>query len=133
MPRHNHNTQYKRQTRPAAAITRRSSHLPPCGVHTAGHKSDTKMFRILLILITGIAVGTVARRTPAAKVAEHGIQITVPALLFVFGAAVGADDTIIDNLGRYGWQAAVIAILGIAGSIVAARAAKRILRKGGER
>mgnify|MGYP001521992967 FL=1 len=54
------------------------------------------MFRILLILITGIAVGTVARRTPAAKVAEHGIQITVPALLFVFGAAVGADDTIID-------------------------------------
>ena len=85
------------------------------------------MFRILLILITGIAVGTVARRTPAAKVAEHGIQITVP------GAAVGADDTIIDNLGRYGWQAAVIAILGIAGSIVAARAAKRILGKGGER
>lgn len=91
------------------------------------------MFRILLILITGIAVGTVARRTPAAKVAEHGIQITVPALLFVFGTAVGADDTIIDNLGRYGWQAAVIAILGIAGSIVAARAAKRILGKGGER
>lgn len=91
------------------------------------------MFRILLILITGIAVGTVARRTPAAKVAEHGIQITVPALLFVFGAAVGADDTIIDNLGRYGWQAAVIAILGIAGSIVAARTAKRILGKGGER
>ena len=48
-------------------------------------------------------------------------------------SSMGADDTIIDNLGRYGWQAAVIAILGIAGSIVAARAAKRILGKGGER
>ena len=86
-----------------------------------------------MLPITGLAVGTVFRPPPPAQLTSTSIQITVPALLFVFGAAVGADDTIIDNLGRYGWQAAVIAILGIAGSIVAARAAKRILGKGGER
>lgn len=91
------------------------------------------MFRILFILITGIAVGLATRRTPAAKAAERGIRITVPALLFVFGAAVGADDKLIDNLGRYGWQAAIVALLGIAGSIVAARAARRIIGKGGGR
>lgn len=98
----------------------------------AGHKSD-KYVSHTADSHNGNSGGDSCAPHPAAKVAEHGIQITVPALLFVFGAAVGADDTIIDNLGRYGWQAAVIAILGIAGSIVAARAAKRILGKGGER
>lgn len=107
--------------------------MPPCGVHTAGHKSDRKMFRILFILIAGIAVGLAARRTRLPRAAEHGIRITVPALLFVFGTAVGADDALADNIGRYGWQAAVIALLGIAGSIAAARAAKRIMGKGGGR
>lgn len=91
------------------------------------------MFRILFILIAGIAVGLAARRTRLPRAAERGIRITVPALLFVFGAAMGADDTVIDNMGRYGWQAAVIAMLGIAGSIAAARAAKRIIGKGGGR
>ena len=91
------------------------------------------MFRILFIHIAGIAVGMAARRTRLHRAAERGIRITVPALLFVFGTAAGADDALIDNIGRYGWQAAVIALLGIAGSIAAARVAKRIIGKGGGR
>ena len=78
------------------------------------------MFRILFILIAGIAVGLAARRTRLPRAAERGIRITVPTLLFVFGTAAGADD-------------AVIALLGIAGSIAAARVAKRIIGKGGGR
>ena len=66
-------------------------------------------------------------------VTKWSIQITVCVLLFVFGVSIGSDRNLIDNLYNFGWQAAVIACLGVLGSIVAARVAQRLFfKKGGE-
>ena len=64
---------------------------------------------------------------------KWSIQITVCVLLFVFGVSIGSDRNLVDNFYNFGWQAAVIACLGVLGSIVAARVAQRLFfKKGGE-
>lgn len=88
------------------------------------------MFRILILLVLGVGVGYMLRGHSFVGVTKWSIQITVCALLFVFGVSIGSDRNLIDNLYNFGWQAAVIACLGVLGSIVAARVAQRLfLRK----
>ena len=51
----------------------------------------------------------------------------------MFGVSIGSDRNLVDNFYNFGWQAAVIACLGVLGSIVAARVAQRLFfKKGGE-
>ena len=69
------------------------------------------MFRILILLVLGVGVGYMLRGRSFVGVTKGSIQITV----------------------CVGWQAAVIACLGVLGSIVAARVAQRLFfKKGGE-
>lgn len=92
------------------------------------------MFRILILLAIGIGVGMLLRGRSCAKATKWGIQITVCLLLFVFGISIGSNHDLINNLYRFGWQALVIACLGVAGSIVAAWAAQRLFfKKGGNK
>ena len=37
-------------------------------------------------------------------------------LLFIFGVSIGANHDLISNIGYFGWQAFVIAVLGMIGS-----------------
>jgi len=91
------------------------------------------MFRILILLVLGVGVGYMLRGHSFVGVTKWSIQITVCVLLFVFGVSIGSDRNLIDNLYNFGWQAAVIACLGVLGSIVAARVAQRLFfKKGGE-
>lgn len=91
------------------------------------------MFRILILLAISIGVGILLRGRPCVKATKWGIQATVCLLLFVFGISIGSNRDLIDNLYRFGWQALVIACLGVVGSIVAARAAQRLFfKKGGK-
>lgn len=87
------------------------------------------MFKILMLLTAGIAVGYLLSNTSLPHKAEKGIQITIYAMLFVFGISIGASHELINNLGQFGWKAAVIAVMGILGSLIAARAAQKILNK----
>lgn len=97
------------------------------------HKDCTTMLRILVLLIIGIGVGVLLRGRPCIKATKWSIQITVCLLLFVFGVSIGSNRDLIDNLYNFGWQAMVIACLGVAGSIVAAWVAQRLfLKKGGK-
>lgn len=91
------------------------------------------MLRILILLVIGIGAGILLRGSACVKATKWSIQLTVCLLLFVFGNSIGSNHDLIDNLYRFGWQALVIACLGVAGSIVAARAAQRIFfKKGGK-
>ena len=91
------------------------------------------MLRILILLIIGTGVGYLLRgRCSFSGISKWGIQATVCALLFVFGVSIGSNRSLIDNFFTFGWQAAVIAVLGITGSVVAAIIAQRLLRKGGK-
>ena len=62
------------------------------------------MFTIISIMFVGIGIGYVLRNL---------------LLLFVLGISIGSNSLIINNLGRFGWQAAILATLSILGSMLA--------------
>ena len=74
------------------------------------------MFRIVLLLFAGIGAGYLLRNWSFVARLERGVSLAVWALLFVFGVTIGSNRELIANFGRFGWQAAVIACLGVAGS-----------------
>ena len=53
------------------------------------------------------------------KKVEKSASLTILLLLFVLGVSIGSNRLIVDNLGRFGWQAAVLASLSITGSMLA--------------
>lgn len=79
------------------------------------------MFSIISILLAGIVIGHLLRDRKFLSHIEKSTSLTVFILLFVLGLSVGSNRLIVENLGRFGWQAAVLATLSLAGSIVAAR------------
>lgn len=46
-------------------------------------------------------------------------SLTIFLLLFVLGISIGSNSLIINDLGRFGWQAAILATLSILGSMLA--------------
>lgn len=83
------------------------------------------MFRIVLLLFAGIGAGYLLRNWSFVARLERGVSLTVWALLFVFGVTIGSNRELIVNFGRFGWQAAVIACLGVAGSFAAVFVVRR--------
>lgn len=73
------------------------------------------------------------RRSRIVHKTENGVQITIAALLFVFGTSIGSNRQLIGNLGQHGGQALLIAGLATAGSLLAGWVAQRfIFGKGGQ-
>lgn len=50
----------------------------------------------------------------------------------MLGLSIGSNRLIVENLGRVGWQAAILAVLSLAGSIVAARIVFQLFFEKGE-
>lgn len=90
------------------------------------------MFSIVMTMLAGVLIGHFLRNGKRVEKIEKSMSITIFVLLFVLGLSVGSNNVIIDNLGRFGWQAAVIAILGMGGSIIAARIVFQLFFKKGE-
>jgi uncharacterized membrane protein YbjE (DUF340 family) len=77
---------------------------------------------ILLCLLLGIGLGVLLReRRALIKWSGRATTWSVYLLVFCLGGAVGANRTILDNLGRMGWQAVLICIGGILGSVCLVR------------
>lgn len=85
-----------------------------------------------MTMLAGVLIGHFLRNGKRVEKIEKSTSITIFVLLFVLGLSVGSNNVIIDNLGRFGWQAAVIAILGMGGSIIAARIVFQLFFKKGE-
>ena len=83
-------------------------------------------------MLAGVLIGHFLRNGKRVEKIEKNTSITIFVLLFVLGLSVGSNNVIIDNLGRFGWQAAVIAMLGMGGSIIAARIVFQLFFKKGE-
>lgn len=90
------------------------------------------MFSIVMTMLAGVLIGHFLRNGKRVEKIEKSTSITIFVLLFVLGLSVGSNNVIIDNLGRFGWQAAVIAILGMGGSIIAACIVFQLFFKKGE-
>ena len=92
------------------------------------------MFTIILFLMSGIGIGYLLRGRRVVALAGRSIRFVVLALVFVIGFAAGSRGELLSQFGQFGRQAVVIAALGIAGSLVAAWLAARLLfGKGGAR
>jgi uncharacterized membrane protein YbjE (DUF340 family) len=90
------------------------------------------MFRILIVLLVGIVLGFALRRVPHIHKVETSAHYTICALLFVFGLSLGSNDSLMHNIGFYGLEAVVVALLGMAGSFGAARLFNHLMQKKAE-
>ena len=75
------------------------------------------MFTIISIMFIGIGIGYLMRNVQMLQKVEKSASLTILLLLFVLGVSIGSNRLIVDNLGRFGWQAAVLASLSITGSM----------------
>mgnify|MGYP000757351652 FL=1 len=76
------------------------------------------MFNVIGFMLTGITLGYLFRNLTIFQKTEKTISLTIILLLFVLGISVGSNPTIINNLGKFGWQAAIIALSATCGSIL---------------
>jgi len=92
------------------------------------------MFSIVFTMLAGMLIGHFLRDGKRLEKIEKSTSVTIFVLLFVLGLSVGSNSVITSNLGSFGWQAAILAILGMSGSVIAARVVTRLFfRKGGEK
>lgn len=91
------------------------------------------MFRILSFLLLGLGAGILLRKVEVKPAIEKGIRLTIIALLCIFGISIGSNKTLLNNVVVYGYQAAVLSVLGVIGSILAVYLLSYILikKKGG--
>ena len=69
----------------------------------------------------GIGIGYVLRNWSILQKTEKTISLTIFLLLFILGVSIGSNSLIVNNLGKFGWQAIVLAVSGVLGSPIAAR------------
>ena len=84
------------------------------------------MFTFISIMAVGVLIGYPLRH----KSQVRKIHIVVCLLLFLLGLSIGLNRLIIDNLGYFCGQAAVISSLSILGSMMASLAVYHIFFKG---
>lgn len=77
------------------------------------------MFTIISIMFMGISIGYLLRDLRFLQKVEKSISLTIFLLLFVLGLSIGSNSLIINNIGKFGWQAIVLATLSILGSLLA--------------
>ena len=85
------------------------------------------MFTFISIMAVGVLIGYPLRHKSQVRKITPLIHIVVCLLLFLLGLSIGLNRLIIDNLGYFCGQAAVISSLSILGSMMASLAAYHIL------
>ncbi|MBC8004960.1 MAG: LysO family transporter [Verrucomicrobia bacterium] len=77
------------------------------------------MLLVLLIMIAGIITGVFIHHKPALiKVNDQLISVAIYVLLFLLGVSVGLNKTIIQNIGTLGFQALIITLGAVTGSVL---------------
>ena len=91
------------------------------------------MFTIISIMFTGIGIGYLLRDLRFLQKVEKSISLTIFLLLFILGVSIGSNSLIVNNLGKFGWQAIILAVSGVLGSLLAARLVLQLFfKKGGK-
>lgn len=96
-------------------------------------KNLRNMFSIISIMFAGIGFGYLFRGVGLLQKVDKTTSLTIFLLLFVLGISIGSNPLIVNNLGRFGWQAAILAVLGMLGSLLASSAVFHLFFKKGDR
>lgn len=89
------------------------------------------MFSIISTMFLGISIGYVLRNWSILQKTEKTISLTIFLLLFILGVSIGSNSLIVNNLGKFGWQAVILASSGVLGSLIAARLVLQLFFKQG--
>lgn len=79
-------------------------------------------------MLGGVLVGYLLRKKKTGWISGF-IMIAIWILLFLLGIAVGHNDEILNNLDTIGWQALVLSVGGVLGSVVLASVVYRYFFK----
>ena len=77
------------------------------------------MLKVVFIMLSGTALGTLLRRRPL-KYISLVIMVLVWILLFILGVEVGSDPRIVRNLQGLGLEALLLTAAGLTGSMMTA-------------
>ena len=72
-------------------------------------------------MFLGIGIGYALRNWSILQKTEKTISLTIFLLLFILGVSIGSNSLIVNNLGKFGWQAIILSTSGVLGSLIAAR------------
>lgn len=75
---------------------------------------------IILLLVISIGIGVLLRRVKAVRHIGQTATWTVWLLIFVFGISLGSNEAIVNDFARFGATALVVALAGVAGSVLSA-------------
>lgn len=84
---------------------------------------------VLLILLISVLVGITLRKFRAVRHLGKTATLTVWLLIFVFGISLGSNKDIVSDFGHMGITAVVVAVMGVAGSIIVAWGLKSVIDK----
>ena len=84
---------------------------------------------ILLVLFTSILIGITLRKYRMVRHRGKTATLTVWLLIFVFGISLGSNKEIVSDFGRMGITAVVVALTGVAGSVLASWVLKSVIDK----
>lgn len=77
------------------------------------------MISVLLIMTAGIIIGAFIHKKPMlVKMNDQLISLAIYVLLLLLGISVGLNKTIIQNIGTLGFQALVITLGAVLGSVL---------------
>lgn len=85
---------------------------------------------ILILLAVSVLAGMFLRGIGPVRHLEKTATWTVWLLILVFGISLGSNEDIVNNFGRFGLTALVVALAGVAGSVLGAWALKSYIDKG---
>jgi hypothetical protein len=77
------------------------------------------MISVLLVMAAGIIVGAFIHKKPLlVKINDQLISLAIYVLLLLLGISVGLNKTIVQNIGTLGYQALVITLGAVLGSVL---------------
>lgn len=88
---------------------------------------------ILLILLLSVSIGIMLRKFRILRHLGKTATLTVWLLIFVFGISLGSNKEIVSDFGRLGITAVIVALMGVAGSVLAAWGLKSVIEKNGNK
>lgn len=77
------------------------------------------MISVLLVMTAGIILGAFIHQKPLlVRINDQLISLAIYVLLFLLGISVGLNKTIVQNIGALGYQALVITLGAVLGSVL---------------
>ncbi len=88
------------------------------------------MLAYLGCLLAGMGLAVVFGESPRfRRVQERVFPLTVLVLLFFMGVGIGRDPELGSKIARFGWNAAAVSVLTVAGSVLAVAALLGLFRR----